>query len=111
MRQAIERSASFVDKSNLEARIKEALEKPIIYDFAIDKIGRKVTIFILLVRRCVNGGITKRFLLLDGLIFSHNISSFFALHHGIPSFILFSRAIKRVQFVKFWFSIFIYHEN
>ena len=88
VRQAIERSASFVDKSNLEARIKEALEKPIIYDFAIDKIGRKVTIFILLVRRRVNDGITKRSLLLDELIFSHNISSFFALHHGIPSVIL-----------------------
>ncbi|PAV84192.1 hypothetical protein WR25_06119 [Diploscapter pachys] len=43
VRQAIERSASFVDKSNLEARIKEALEKPIVYDFAIDKIGRKIS--------------------------------------------------------------------
>ncbi|KIH56692.1 hypothetical protein ANCDUO_13127 [Ancylostoma duodenale] len=41
VRAAIERSRNFVDKANLEARIVEALENPTVYDFAIDRQGKK----------------------------------------------------------------------
>ncbi|EYC16534.1 hypothetical protein Y032_0033g2706 [Ancylostoma ceylanicum] len=41
VRAAIERSRNFVDKANLEARIVDALENPTVYDFAIDRQGRK----------------------------------------------------------------------
>ncbi|CAI5446609.1 unnamed protein product [Caenorhabditis angaria] len=38
---AISRSQHFVTKDNLEVKILEALEKPTIYDFAIDRQGNK----------------------------------------------------------------------
>ncbi|VDK44463.1 unnamed protein product [Cylicostephanus goldi] len=41
VRAAIARSRDFVDKTNLEAKIIEALENPKVYDFAIDRQGNK----------------------------------------------------------------------
>uniref|UniRef100_A0A1I7TWN6 Small ribosomal subunit protein mS26 n=1 Tax=Caenorhabditis tropicalis TaxID=1561998 RepID=A0A1I7TWN6_9PELO len=41
VRRVIERSDGFVDRQNLETKILEALEKPTIYDFAIDRAGNK----------------------------------------------------------------------
>ncbi|PIC40249.1 hypothetical protein B9Z55_011655 [Caenorhabditis nigoni] len=41
VKRAIERSSGFVDRENLEKKILEALEKPTIYDFAIDRAGNK----------------------------------------------------------------------
>ncbi|KHJ99240.1 hypothetical protein OESDEN_00763 [Oesophagostomum dentatum] len=41
VRAAIARSSNFVDKTNLEAKILEALENPKVYDFAIDRQGNK----------------------------------------------------------------------
>lgn len=41
VREAIKRSNSFVNRDNLEIKILEALEKPTIYDFAIDRAGNK----------------------------------------------------------------------
>ncbi|CAB3402650.1 unnamed protein product [Caenorhabditis bovis] len=38
---AIERSKEFVTRENLESKILEALEKPVVYDFAIDIKGNK----------------------------------------------------------------------
>ncbi|CAD6190318.1 unnamed protein product [Caenorhabditis auriculariae] len=38
---AIERSAHFVTKDNLETKVLAALENPVVYDFAIDKMGNK----------------------------------------------------------------------
>ncbi|KAK6030370.1 hypothetical protein OSTOST_03502 [Ostertagia ostertagi] len=41
VRDAISRSRDFVNEENLEAKILEALEHPIVYDFAIDRQGKK----------------------------------------------------------------------
>ncbi|KJH53034.1 zinc finger, C3HC4 type [Dictyocaulus viviparus] len=41
VRAAIARSRNFVDETNLEAKILEALENPKVYDFAIDRQGNK----------------------------------------------------------------------
>ncbi|CAL2037604.1 hypothetical protein CAEBREN_03182 [Caenorhabditis brenneri] len=41
VRAAISRSDGFVNRENLETKILEALEKPTIYDFAIDRAGNK----------------------------------------------------------------------
>ncbi|EFP11853.1 hypothetical protein CRE_29322 [Caenorhabditis remanei] len=41
VRDVIARSAGFVNRENLETKILEALEKPTIYDFAIDRAGNK----------------------------------------------------------------------
>ncbi|CAI2348908.1 unnamed protein product [Caenorhabditis sp. 36 PRJEB53466] len=41
VRAVISRSDSFVNRENLETKILEALEKPTIYDFAIDRAGNK----------------------------------------------------------------------
>lgn len=41
VRAAITRSDGFVNRENLETKILEALEKPTIYDFAIDRAGNK----------------------------------------------------------------------
>ncbi|KAJ1345798.1 hypothetical protein KIN20_000414 [Parelaphostrongylus tenuis] len=41
VRAAIDRSKNFVGETNLEKKILEALENPKVYDFAIDRQGRK----------------------------------------------------------------------
>ncbi|PIO58987.1 hypothetical protein TELCIR_19561, partial [Teladorsagia circumcincta] len=41
VRDAISRSRDFVNEENLEAKILEALEHPKVYDFAIDRQGKK----------------------------------------------------------------------
>nr|CDJ97984.1 Hypothetical protein CBG21170 [Haemonchus contortus] len=41
VRDAIARSRDFVNEENLEAKIMEALENPKVYDFAIDRQGKK----------------------------------------------------------------------
>ncbi|VDM56098.1 unnamed protein product [Angiostrongylus costaricensis] len=41
VRAAIDRSKNFVDVTNLEKKILEALENPKVYDFAIDRQGKK----------------------------------------------------------------------
>lgn len=41
VKNAISRSSEFITRSNLETKILEALEKPTIYDFAIDRAGNK----------------------------------------------------------------------
>ncbi|KAE9418986.1 hypothetical protein Angca_008124, partial [Angiostrongylus cantonensis] len=41
VRAAIDRSQNFVDERNLEEKILEALENPKVYDFAIDRQGKK----------------------------------------------------------------------
>ncbi|GMT20561.1 hypothetical protein PFISCL1PPCAC_11858, partial [Pristionchus fissidentatus] len=41
VRAAIARSANFVTRENLEESILKALESPIVYDFAIDRSGKK----------------------------------------------------------------------